>query len=92
MNTLKTGDLAYFDCFAGLIPCKVTSIVGLSGPCGSNQNVTVILTAARGAYRKGESLTSWGLHIVPRKAVRALRSRNCSPRILPYNVQCDPSK
>lgn len=84
--TLKTGGLAYFDSFAGPVPCKVLSITGTSGKAGSDQTVTVRFTAARGAYRSGETRTEWGLHIVPR---RALYQRSGQFRILPYNVQCD---
>jgi hypothetical protein len=87
--TLKSGDLAYFDSFAGLIPCKVVSISGTSGRAGSDQTATVRLTAGRGAFKQGELHTGWALHYVPRKAVRGLRSRNCSARIGPYSVQCD---
>lgn len=77
---LKTGDLAALDTFAGAIPCKVLSITGTSGRCGSDQGVTVRLTAARGAYKRGEVLTAWGLHVVPRQCIRGMR-------VLPYDVE-----
>ena len=76
MLTLTNGSLAYYDCFAGLIPCKVLSITGTSGMCGSDQQVTFKLTASRGAYKRGEVLNSWGLHVVPRGAVRGNRIRS----------------
>ena len=82
MQTLTIGSLAYFDSFAGLIPCKVLAITGQSGMCGSMQDVTLQLTAARGAYKRGEVLTTWGLHAVPRKSVYG-RMR----RIRAYQVQ-----
>ena len=80
MNTLKTGDLAYYDSFAGLIPCKVLAITGRSGRCGSDQSVTVKLTAKRGAWKAGETIHAWGLHVCPRGSVRG-------NRIKPYNVE-----
>lgn len=66
--TLKTGDLAYFDSFAGMVPCKVLSIGGISGLASSAQAVTLVVTATRGAYQKGEVLETSGLHAVPRCA------------------------
>jgi hypothetical protein len=78
---LKAGDLAFFDAHeAGPIPCKVVSIKGTSGPAGSMQDVTFKLTATRGAWKAGEQLTRWGLHVLPRKALRG-------NRILPYWVE-----
>ena len=41
--------LAYYDTFSGLIPCKVLQITG--------DTCTIKLTAARGAYKRGEILT-----------------------------------
>jgi hypothetical protein len=49
---LKSGILAYLDTFAGMIPCKVLSVKGESGPPSSSQDVTVRLTASRGAYER----------------------------------------
>jgi hypothetical protein len=82
MSTLKTGDLAFYDCFGGPVPCKVLSIEGPSGPASSEQSVRVRLTATRGPWRRGEELQHWGLHVVPRDALRG-------NRILPYSVQAD---
>lgn len=73
MNVLRTGDLAYFDTFSGLIPCKVLGITGASGRASSSQTVRFKLTASRGAYRRGEYLESDGLHVIPRKSVHGNR-------------------
>lgn len=78
--TLRSGDLAYADTFSGLIPCKVLSIRDVN-------SVSIKLTAGRGPYRKGEVLTWDWKWVVPRDA--ALFRRNCSTRILGYNVECD---
>ena len=80
METLRTGDLAYYNSFSGLIPCKVTKITGPFGFAGSEQNVTFTLTANRGPYRRGESLTQWALHVVPRKSVRVTGGQ--------YRIRC----
>ncbi len=75
MLTLRSGDLAYFDSFAGLIPCKVLAITGQSGNAGSMQDVKIKLTSDRGAYKRGEVLDYWGLHVCPRGAVHGNRIR-----------------
>ena len=84
LTVLKTHSLAFFDCFAGLIPCKVSSIRGHSGDASTAQRVTVVLTATRGAYHAGETVESFGLHIVPRAAVVR---RGAHQIILPYTVE-----
>lgn len=86
IKPLRSGDLAYVDSFAGLIPCKVISITGNSGRCGSDQSVTVKLTANRGAYKRGQTLVEWGWHIIPRYAVM---KNGYQFRILPYDVEAD---
>ena len=83
MQTLTIGSLAYFDSFNGLIPCRVTDIRGLNGLASNGQTVTVELTVKRAAYRKGEIITTSGLQIVPRDAVRI---RSGIKRIAPYHV------
>ena len=83
MQTLTIGSKAYFDSFNGLIPCRVTDIRGLNGLASTGQTVTVELTASRSAYRRGEILTTSGLQIVPRDAVRI---RSGIKRIAPYHV------
>jgi hypothetical protein len=69
METLETGDFAYFDAFDGLIPCRVTQIAGTSGIASMSQTVTAIITVTKGAWRKGEQIMSSGLRTVPRGAV-----------------------
>ena len=51
---LKSGALAYFDTFAGLVPCKVDRIEGADradNRPSSEQTAHFTLTAPRGAYR-----------------------------------------
>ena len=75
---------AYFDTFAGLVPCKVIAIndanAGVKGMdgrdwtgCTSGCEVTFKLTANRGAYKRGEVLTDNALHVIPRSYVRGNR-------------------
>jgi hypothetical protein len=82
MLTLKSGDLAYFDSFSGLAPCKVLSI------CRARYGgyiVTIKHTVDIGPYKRGETSEKGWLSVVPRDAV--IRFRGCfSPRILPYEV------
>ena len=75
MNTTGTiiqkhyiNELAYFDSFSGMIPCKVINI--------DNDRITVKLTGKRGAYKRGEILTFNTLHIIPRDSVRKNRIIN----------------
>lgn len=59
--------LAYFDSFAGLVPCKVAA----AGRWDDySALVTVKLTATRGAYKRGEVLCVPLRHVVPRTAIR----------------------
>ena len=67
---LEIGNLAYFDTFAGFIPCWIVAIDGPSGVPSTAQQVTIKLTAKRGAYRRGETLVTSGLHVLPRGAAR----------------------
>lgn len=72
LPTLTPGCLAYFDTFAGLIPCRVDRIEGTQRPDGipsSEQTAHFTLTANRGAYKRGEKLSAWVLHVVPRGAI-----------------------
>jgi hypothetical protein len=89
MNTLQTGTLAYFDTMrSGLIPCKVVSIKARET---SGHDVTVRLTASRGAYKRGETVFQISArYVVPRASVRGIRGY--SPRILPYYVRADGAK
>lgn len=70
---------AFLDTFAGCIPCKVIRVIdGFAGNPNfeghsSSCVVTVKLTAARGAYRRGEEIESSALHVIPRKHVKGNR-------------------
>jgi len=82
MPTLKAGALAYFDCAAGLVPCRVLSI---KGRANSAQEVTVQITASHDPYKRGEIVNSAAHWVVPRDAVRR---RKHGVTILPYLVEC----
>lgn len=86
MITLTTGMVARFDTFAGLVPVRVLSITGTSGPCGSAQDVTFRVTRNGRGYRAGETFTRWALHVIP---VRAVRRRRYQTTIRAYRVECD---
>lgn len=66
---LRKGDLALFDTFSGMIPCRVLDIKGTPGLASTAQVVTIALTATRGAYKRGERVESTGLHVCPRRSV-----------------------
>jgi hypothetical protein len=78
---LSVGCLAYFDSFAGLVPCWIMSMTGPSGTPSTAQRVVVKFTAKRGPYRRGETLETFGLHVLPRGAAR--RGKH-STTIRPY--------
>jgi hypothetical protein len=97
METLKTGVLAYFDSFAGLVPVKVLSVTASKekplfnlgiGSARISTQVSARVTADLGVYRKGEVINSNSVHIVPRGAVLLTAF---SSRIAPYNVEADQS-
>jgi hypothetical protein len=81
MLTLTVGCLAYFDSFAGLVPCWIVSIDGPAGTPSTSQRVTVRFTAKRGPYRRGEAYETSGLHVCPRGAARF--GKHCTT-IRPY--------
>jgi hypothetical protein len=62
-NPNNLGNLAYYDSFSGLIPCKVTGYDGFS-------TVYFTVTADRKTYKRGEKLTGIPSHVVPRKMIR----------------------
>lgn len=86
MTALTCNSLAFFDSFAGLIPCRVSSIRGQSGDASTAQRVTFTLTASRGAYKRGETLQSFALHVVPRVCVVRHKYHTI---ILPYVVEVE---
>lgn len=71
-NVFHEGTAAYYDTFSGLIPCKVLEIqeVGYGFRCGPYNIIKFKLTADRGAYKKGEILTSDASHVPPQKMIR----------------------
>jgi hypothetical protein len=88
METLTVGCKAYFDSFVDLIPARVAKIRTEYGVT----EVTLILTATRGAnlkgdyaaYQRGQAVTTTTLHAVPRKSVYV---RNGQYRIRCYRVE-----
>lgn len=73
---LEPGCLAFYDTFSGLVPCKVHSI-------RNDETCTIVLTATRKAYKKGETLQIKG-GVVPRSAVRV---RSGQYRIGSFKIQ-----
>jgi hypothetical protein len=71
-QTLRIGSLAYFDSFAGLIPCKVIAITGPPGVQTPTSWVRVIaaVTVDKSPYRRGEIVDGGAFWIVPRNAVK----------------------
>ena len=77
METLRVGCKAYLDSFCGLVPCVVRSIA-------DDWNVSVVLTATREAYKRGEIVITNSLHVIPRRSVFV---RSGIYRIRGYNVE-----
>lgn len=69
------GALAFLDTVSGLVPCKVLS-VGKHAPYSgwlvtsrSFDAVSVRLTATRGAWKRGETVSGMATRVIPRKHV-----------------------
>ena len=62
-TVIRVGDLIFLDSFSGLVPAKVTGYT----PHGE---ISVLVTASRGAYRRGEHTTFTPSGCVPRAHVR----------------------
>jgi|SRR6476469_8941720 len=62
-TVIRIGDLIFLDRFSGLAPAKVNGYT----PRGE---ITVLVTATRGAYRRGEHTTFTPSGCVPRAHVR----------------------
>lgn len=89
-RTLRTGAPAYFDSMrCGLVPCRVLSVEGFPGRPSTAQTVRVQFTGTRGAFKRGETWITTGLHAVPRAAI--IR-RRYSTSIGFYVVECDSDK
>ena len=64
--------LAYWDSFAGLIPCRVVRYDAAIDP-GFPACVVALITANRGCYRRGERIAQDCRNIWPRDCVRTKR-------------------
>jgi hypothetical protein len=62
-TVIRIGDLIFLDSFSGLVPAKVTGYT----PSGE---IAVLVTATRGACRRGEHTTFTPSGCVPRAHVR----------------------
>lgn len=63
MTAIRIGDLIFLDSFSGLVPAKVTGY-------STHGEISVLVTATRGAYRRGEHTTFTPSGCVPRAHVR----------------------
>ena len=93
MDTLKTGEVAYYDAMAGALKCKVLSIkprlgresqTGLLVRPSSDILVDFEFLETAGGYKKGEKGQVWSLFVVPHKSYLKL-----SIHIKSYQVQVD---
>jgi hypothetical protein len=93
MATLTSGSLAYYDSFAGLVPCKIESIKiprdmkrNSDGTVNADTQTLVYatLTASRRPYQTGERVHGSSLRFVPRDAVHVSSGQY---QIWPYTVQ-----
>ena len=70
------GDLAFHDCgpWGGMIPCRVVSVdaPGDGRTCNRGR-VTVRLTATRGPWKRGETITGDTVDVIPRPMARRRR-------------------
>ena len=64
----RAGELAYWDTFAGLVPCKVLAIVQDGKTLTLNARIR--LTADRGPYKRGEITLVRASHVAPRSSIR----------------------
>lgn len=86
-ETLKTGSLAFYDSFGGLIPCRVLSITGKTGLPSTAQQVVLETTTEHKLYKKGERIECSGIRAVPRKSIY---TGSCGIyRIRPYTVETE---
>lgn len=67
----RAGELAYYDTFSGLIPCKVIEVILWgSGKTIQSGKVKIKLTADRQAYKRGEILEVTADNVIPRNHIR----------------------
>lgn len=76
--------LAYFDSFAGLVPCRLVAI--------GQGHARIVVTAPRGgrqtllaAYKRGQVVDTTWRKVVPRNAVYRSRQACGQYRIRPYS-------
>ena len=73
IETLKAGDRCYFDSFAGLIPCRIVSIIGIPGPASSAQRIIAKATVNRNSrygYYRGSIIEAFAFHFIPKTSIR----------------------
>lgn len=71
---------AFFDSFAGLVPCEIVGLTRDNEYCF--YEATVKVTADHGAYKRGQTVDTLLSRVVPRNAIRRLKY---STRIKPYS-------
>jgi hypothetical protein len=81
MKKHTVNELAYYDTFSGMIPCKVIAIdtdksFDYDKGIPTSDKITVKLTANCQAYKRGEIITDNSMHIIPRESVRCNRILN----------------
>lgn len=87
-DAMKTKNplLAYWDSFAGLIPCRVVRAIDPGF-------LAAIITANRGCYHRGERITQNCRDIWPRDCVRTKRGTYGRKKIIaPYDWQARLSR
>jgi hypothetical protein len=68
-HALRTGMLAFLDTtFSGLVPCKVTELERDKN--SGEWFAHIVLTATRGAYKRGENLRERAADVAPRQCKR----------------------
>lgn len=82
METLKIGDLCFFDSMVGLIPCRL--IAGDRSPTGSLRLTLQVTSRRGGVYVRGDTIETSPNWAIPRKSVKI---RNGVKKIVPYNVE-----
>ena len=78
-NVFRAGTLAYYDTFAGLIPCKVMTVrrKGYGFRVEPRDDaVQFEITETRGAYTKGEVISSEARMVPPRKMIKKRQYSN----------------
>lgn len=77
--------LAYFDSFAGLVPCRVLGATTTSPPAPFTPRevvrIEITATRERGPYRKGDVIDAIPTSVISRGRVKGLRSMS-GPRII----------